>query len=359
MTHAAIRSLATAHPTFRMTRAEWLAIADRVSPAEVDRAVLARLAERSGIDTRWCAAFEAEHACFYRAGEIPGTAARMGLWSRAARAMSHDACTRALEQARIGAASVTHIVTASCTGFESPGIDAHLIGSLGLQRGVQRLNIGFMGCHAAVNALAAARSIVRSDPGATVLVCCAEVSSAHLHHTARLDQLIANTLFADGAAAAVVNACDPDDAGDAGACTIAATHTALIPDTAGEMGWVIGDRGFEMTLGARVPDAIEREIGAWVRGALAEHGLALDDIGGWAIHPGGPRVIDAVLSALALDPSAGDASRAILREYGNMSSATLLFILERMLGADTRRPLVGLAFGPGLVGEMVLLRASR
>ena len=358
MTHAEIRSLATAHPTFRMTRAEWMSIADRISPAGVDRAVLARLAERSGIDTRWCAAFEAENACFYRAGDVPGTAERMALWSRAARAMSREACTRALGQARIAAGAVTHLVTASCTGFESPGLDAHLIESLGLPRTTQRLHIGFMGCHAAVNALAAARSIVLADPRATVLVCCAEVSSAHFHHTARLDQLIANTLFADGAAAAVV-AADGAATEAAPGTTLHATHTMLIPDTAGEMGWTIGDRGFEMTLGARVPDAIERAIGSWVRGALAEHGLALGDIGGWAIHPGGPRVIDAVLAALALDPSAGAASRAILREHGNMSSATLLFIVERLLASGVRGPIVGLAFGPGLVGEMVLLRASR
>lgn len=352
MTRARIRGLGTAHPTFRLTRAEWRVIADRLCPAEVDRAVLARLADRSGIDTRWCAAFEAEHACFYQAGLAPGTAERVALWARAARTMSRESCARALERASTGAASVTHLVTASCTGFAAPGIDAFLIEALGLSRATQRLNIGFMGCHAAVNALAAARSIVLADRGATVLVCCAEVSSAHFHYTARLDQLIANTLFADGSAAAIV------DASDSGGVAIRSTHTILLPDTANEMGWAIGDRGFEMSLGARVPDIIAREIGTWVRDALATHGLTLADISAWAIHPGGPRVIDAVLSALGLAPSAGDASRTVLREYGNMSSATLPFILDQLLRDGARGPIAGIAFGPGLVGELVVLDAS-
>ncbi len=362
MTRALLHAVATAHPRFCMTREAWLAIAGRISPPEVDRAVLARLAERSGVAQRWCAAFEDGEAAFYAADRVPDTAARMALWSRAARAMSLEACARALARAGLEARAVTHLVTASCTGFESPGVDSHLIAALGLSAGVQRLNVGFMGCHAAVNALAAARNAALADPDATVLVCCAEVSSAHFHHTARLDQLIANTLFADGAGAAVVSSRAP--AGGAGSraahdLEIAATHSILLPDSLGEMGWTIGADGFRMSLSARVPDVLAREVGGWVRSSLARHALDTADIGGWAIHPGGPRVIDAVSAALALDTEAGAASRGVLRDQGNMSSATLLFILERMLAGGVRPPFVGLAFGPGLVGELVLLRASR
>lgn len=359
MRRAAIRAIATARPAFRMPREEWLAIADRISPPEVDRRVLARLAERSGIDTRWCAAFERENDCFYQAGSVPGTAERMALWSRAARAMALEASAAAIARARDQPEAITHLVTASCTGFESPGVDAHLIASLGLSPEVKRLHVGFMGCHAAVNALGVAHQAVLADPRARVLVCCAEVCSAHFHHTARLDQLIANTLFADGAAALVVAAArehEPEPG-------IASTHSIVIPNTAAEMRWTIGDHGFEMTLGAQVPDRLEREVGGWVRRVLAGQGLEVDDIGGWAIHPGGPRVIESVLASLALDPRAGDASRAVLRECGNMSSATLPFILERLRADQDRtqsqRPMVGLAFGPGLVGEMVVIRPPR
>jgi predicted naringenin-chalcone synthase len=130
----------------------------------------------------------------------------------------------------------------------------------------------------------------------------------------------------------------------------------LIPGTADEMRWTVGDHGFEMTLGAGVPDILRERVGPWVRAALAEHGLDGGAVGGWAIHPGGPRVLDAVTASLTLPAGADAASRAVLREHGNMSSATLLFILRRLAQSGAPRPWVGLAFGPGLVGEMLLVR---
>ncbi|MFN5497535.1 MAG: type III polyketide synthase [bacterium] len=351
MNTAAIRAIGTAAPPERLTREAWLAFADRITPREVSRALLARLADRSEIESRGAAA--ATEPPFYADDLPPGTAARRQLWSRTARAMAEHAAREALAAANADPASVTHVVTASCTGFESPGIDAHLIERLGLSRAVTRINIGFMGCHAAVNALAVARNATLADPAARALVVCAEVCSAHFHYSARVDQLIANTLFGDGAAAVVV-----DGARHAAphAPLLAATHSLHLSGSAGEMAWTVGDHGFEMTLGARVPDILQAEVGAWVASTLATHGLAIGDVGAWAIHPGGPRVIESVLVSLGLPSSAGDASRAILRAHGNMSSATLLFILERLLRANAPRPWVGLAFGPGLVGEMVVVR---
>lgn len=351
MNTAAIRAIGTATPPERLTRDAWLAFADRITPRSVDRALLARLADRSEIESRGAAA--ATEPPFYTDGAPPGTAARVRLWSRAARAMAERAASAALAHAAADPMSVTHVVTASCTGFESPGIDAHLIERLGLSRAVARVNIGFMGCHAAVNALAVARNAALADPTARVLVVCAEVCSAHFHYSARVDQLIANTLFGDGCAAVLV-----DGAGHASplAPLLAATHSLHLAGTEREMAWSIGDHGFEMTLGARVPDILQAEVGAWVASALAKHGLGIGDVGAWAIHPGGPRVIESVLGSLGLAAETGDASRTVLRAHGNMSSATLLFILERMLRERAPRPWVGLAFGPGLVGEMVVVR---
>lgn len=351
MTDPSIRSIGTATPEERLTRDAWLAFADAIAPPEASRALLARLAERSAIDSRGAAA--ATEPPFYAGRDAPGTAARMRLWSQAARAMAERACRAALAHGEAEPATITHVVTASCTGFESPGVDAHLIERLGLPRAVARVNIGFMGCHAAVNALGVARALAATDPSARVLVCCAEVCSAHFHHDARIDRLIANTLFGDGAAAAIV---DGTARSRAHAPRLAATHSLLLAGTEDEMAWTIGDHGFEMTLGARVPDILRGEVGAWAATALATHGLRVDEIGAWAIHPGGPRVIESVLESLGLAASAGDASRAILRDHGNMSSATLLFILERLMREDAPRPWVGLAFGPGLVGEMLLVR---
>jgi predicted naringenin-chalcone synthase len=351
-----IRAIATATPPGTLPREVWTSLALGIAPPGVSPAVIERLAERSGIDVRGCAATPPGAGCFYPGADAgspaaadPGTAARMALWRAAAFDMAERAARDAIARAGVAAHAITHCITASCTGYESPGIDAQLIERLGLPRTCRRLNVGHMGCHAAVNALASARDAVLANPGAHVLVCCTEVSSAHFQRSARMDRLVANTIFADGCAAAVVTAADAGP-------EVAAAHTVLIPGTADEMRWTVGDHGFEMTLGAGVPDILREQVGPWVRGALGHHGLAPASIGGWAIHPGGPRVIDAVCEALALPAGADLHSRAVLREHGNMSSATLLFILQRMQAADVPRPWVGLAFGPGLVGEMVLVR---
>lgn len=350
--HPAIRAIGTAVPPGELTVESWLRVADRITPAEVDRAVLRRLAERSGIERRRCVtSVDPEGGLFPSAdAPEPGTERRMRAWSRWARELSLSAAREALGSSGHAARDITHLVTASCTGFESPGIDAHLIESLGIHPRCRRTNVGFMGCHAAVNALACARDAVRSNPGSVALVACTEISSAHFQRSTRLDRLVANTLFADGAAAAVVGAARPGDA------LLAGTGSVLIPDTAGEMGWTVGDHGFEMTLGARVPDVLRARIRAWVESTLEPQGLGIGAIGGWAIHPGGPRVIDAVRDALGLAEEATDPSRNVLRDHGNMSSATLLFILRALAERRVPRPWVGLAFGPGLAGELVLIR---
>ncbi len=329
-------------------------MASSVAPKSLDRAVILRLAERSEIDGRWCAsAPEVGKPAFFQAdpeGLGPTTAQRMQLWASTARQMSKQACMNAIARANISPQSITHIVTASCTGFEAPGMDAWLIENLSLSSDCRRTNVGFMGCHAAVNALAIARDVTLANPDAVVLICCAEVSSAHLHYGVRLDQLIANTLFSDGAAAVIVARGDPN-----ALPAIAGTHSIMMPNSANEMAWHIGNHGFEMTLGARVPEIIESRVGEWVRKALVKHSLKVEDIRGWAIHPGGPRVIDAVIDSLAIAQDSGDASRRILRDFGNMSSATLLFILRELFDRNVARPWVGLAFGPGLAGEMLVV----
>jgi predicted naringenin-chalcone synthase len=354
MNQPRILGLATTTPPRELPRAEWLTIARRLSPARVDARVLERLADRSGIDARACACLAPPYGeSFYPSDDGTGgptTSARMELWWSGVRDMGERAAAAALHASACGPGSITHVVTASCTGFRAPGLEMHLIEALSLPASTRRTNIGFQGCHAAVNALAVARAIVLSEPSARVLVCCAEVSTAHFHYSDRLDQLIANTLFADGCAACVVGA-----SADPSRPAILATHARLFPATAGEMGWLVGDHGFEMMLGARVPELLEHGVGPWVDGALAEHGVSRDQVGGWAIHPGGPRVIDAVLSSLALPAESGHHSREVLRRHGNMSSATLLFIVRDLTEARVPRPWAGMAFGPGLAGELLLL----
>ena len=276
----------------------------------------------------------------------------MAVYHRAASDLATEAATAALEASGTAIESITHLVTASCTGFGAPGADLEIVRRLGLPASVRRTNVGFMGCHAAVNALAAARAYALEDPSHVVLVVTVEVSTVHFHHDTRLDRLISNILFADGAAATVVGL----ETDDRSTPEILATASRLIDDSSDAMAWEIGDRGFDMTLAAEVPDLIGGVLAEWVDEVLTEHGMRRTDVGGWAIHPGGPRVIDAVSEALELPATAATTSREVLRTCGNMSSATLLHILGRFQSEDVPRPWAGLAFGPGLAGEMILIR---
>jgi predicted naringenin-chalcone synthase len=352
MSLPALLGLGTAVPDRAMAQSAWVPIADRIAPSTVDRAVTERLARRSGIERRHCdTADRPGEATFYPSdpgGRGPGTAARMTRFVAAARPMAAEAARDAIRRAGTDAAAITHVVTASCTGFEAPGPDQWLVEDLSLPRKVRRTNVGFMGCHAAVNALATASAIAQAEPAARVLVCCVEICSVHLHYGARLDRLVANTLFADGAAAAVVGM-------GTGHPRLACFDSVLLPDSRDEMAWTVGDHGFEMTLGARVPEILQSRVGAWIGSTLEREGLRIGEVGGWAIHPGGPRVIEAVLGSLGLGEHAGSQSREILRAFGNMSSATLLFILDRLERARVPRPWVGMAFGPGLAGESMLV----
>ena len=364
---ANILGFGCAHPTQRMDTTRWLALATAIAPPRVDRALLQRLADRSGIAQRWCAAATDNHpAGFYAPQDASaavaapvGTAARVRLWASTVRPMAFAACRDAMRASAMNPASITHLVTASCTGFAAPGMDQWLIRDLDLAPSVRRTNIGFMGCHAAINAVAVARDMVRADPTARVLVCCGEVCSAHLHYGERVDQWIANTLFGDGAAAVVVAASAEDKHSPTrAAIQIIDTHSLVIEGSDKAMTWEVGDNGFMMGLSAEVPALIERALPSWIDARLAESGLCRASVAGWAIHPGGPRVIDSVVAALGLPADAGDASRGVLRDFGNMSSATLLFILERLVCSGASGPVVALAFGPGLSAEMLLVSAS-
>ncbi|MBM4006486.1 MAG: type III polyketide synthase [Planctomycetes bacterium] len=352
LTRASLLGLGTAVPDRVMLQTDWIPIADRIAPSGVDRAITERLARRSGIESRHCdTADHSDAPTFYPsdpAGRGPTTLDRMERFARAARPLAARAAEMALARSATSPAQITHVVTASCTGFQAPGPDQWLIEDLSLPANARRVNVGFMGCHAAVNALAVAAALACADPQARVLVCCVEICSVHLHYGDRLDRLIANTLFSDGAAAAVVGM-------QVGAPVLEAFDSAIMPDTRDEMAWTIGNHGFEMTLGARVPEILQARVGPWVGSMLARHDLRASEVGGWAIHPGGPRVIEAVLASMQLPERAGAHSRDVLRSFGNMSSATLLFILDRLERDHVPRPWVGMAFGPGLAGESLLV----
>src|SRR5439155_9665423 len=189
------------------------------------------------------------------------------------------AAEAALTDARLDPAGVTHIITVSCTGFAAPGVDVGLIKRLGLARTIERTHVGFMGCHGALNGLRVARAYADAVPGARVLLCAVELCGLHYHYPWNPKKMVANALFADGAAALVgVAAAGP------GGWKAVASGTCVFPDSEHAMTWNIGDHGFEMTLATRVPELIARNLRPWCEGWLRQNGLALRDVSSWAVH---------------------------------------------------------------------------
>jgi alkylresorcinol/alkylpyrone synthase len=283
---------------------------------------------------------------------VPTTGERNAEYRRAAPALFAAAARDALRRGGVAPADVTHLITVSCTGLFAPGPDYLLVRELGLPTTTERYHHGFVGCAAAIPALRAAARIATAQPGAVVLVVCAELCSLHIRSSVDPEQIVAASVFADGAAAAVVTSDPAHITGPR--LDLDGFGTRLTDDGEDDMVWVVGDEGFEMTLTAQVPRIIGREIEA-VAASLFGAPASVD---AWAVHPGGRSILDRVEDGLALDSAALDASRAVLREYGNMSSATILFVLRRMMDDPARTEgerIAALAFGPGLTVEAASL----
>ncbi len=315
-----------------------------------------RLVKRSQIDHRWSVLTLADSGRsavagneeVYRRGSFPSTAERMRIFER----FSADLGAQAVAGLELGerAREVTHLIAVSCTGLHAPGIDLQLIERCGLDPSVERTVVGFMGCYAAINALKLARHIVRSDPSARVLIVSVELCTLHLQETTDLEKVLSFLIFGDGCAAVEVSS-DPQG------LSLDRFHAALLPEAADQITWRVGDHGFDMHLSGQVPgsvgEALRRGRERILDGAEAE---AIDL---WAVHPGGRTILDAVQGALDLQPEALATSREVLRRFGNMSSATVLFVLQRLM--EEARPGergCAMAFGPGLTAETMLFSTA-
>lgn len=314
-------------------------------------AVFNRLAERSQIEQRWSVlkprvgeGTSLDDGGFYERGAFPSTGARMLRYEAEAPPLAERAIA-ALALDRAERAAITHVVVTSCTGFAAPGVDLDIVQRCGLAPSVERTVIGFMGCYAAINGLKIARHIVRSEPKARVLLVSLELCTLHLQETEDLEQILTFLIFGDGCAAALVSAEPTGFALDS-------FHALLLPDTRGHITWSIGDLGFDMLLSGRVPGELQRGLQSGIDTILAGADPSAIDL--WAVHPGGRSVLDAVESGLDLSAEALGPSREVLRRYGNMSSATVLFVLQRMLASSEGDRGCAMAFGPGLVAETML-----
>ncbi len=334
-------------------------------PGKRNRRLIHGIYDHSGIDTRYSVLPDfgpnAEAVLFHEDedGRIiePTTGERNRYYRECAGKLVVEAGRKALEKADgFKPSDVTHVVTVSCTGFYNPGPDLDLIKGLGLPQGTQRYNIGFMGCYAAFPALRMAHQFCQADPEAVVLVVCLELCSLHLQFREEADSLLANSLFADGAAAVLVSAREPRN--NRPALAIESFVSALAPEGESEMAWEVGDRGFDIRLSTYVPGIIASNIGGLMETVFRNAPWKLDDIGTWAVHPGGRSIVDRVEKELNLNPEQLEDSRETLRQYGNMSAVTVLFVLHRILnrqGMDENHPICAMAFGPGLTIETALL----
>jgi predicted naringenin-chalcone synthase len=281
----------------------------------------------------------------------PTTAQRMARYESEAPALGARAARAALGDAGLAPHEVTHVVSVSCTGFAAPNFDLGLVRELGLPRTVARTHVGFMGCHGALNGLRVARAYAESDPDACVLVCAVELCSVHYQYGWHGDWLVSNAIFGDGAAALVAAGRAPEGTP---AWRLQANGASLLEDSAELMSWRIGNHGFEMALSARVPGVIERELRPWLDRWLGEQGVSVDRIATWAVHPGGPRILESVAAATGIGQADYAISQEVLGEFGNMSSPTILFILERLRQRGAPLPCLAIGFGPGLAVEAAL-----
>jgi alkylresorcinol/alkylpyrone synthase len=276
-----------------------------------------------------------------------GTAARMARYVEEALPLGKQAVAGALDAAGLAPGDVGLFTVVTCTGYATPGLDIRLAADLGMPPGLQRLLVGHMGCYAALPGLAAVSDFVTARSRPAVLLCC-ELTSLHVQPAqADLEQVVAHALFSDAAAAVVV------EPGARRGHRIAGLVARTDASTADHMTWDVTDLGFRMGLSPRVPDVLSRHVGGVVDELLTGAGLRIEDVAGWAVHPGGPRILDVVRDELGLAEERMAASRRVLAEHGNCSSATVLLVLEEL--GDVDGPVVAMAFGPGLTLYATLL----
>lgn len=288
----------------------------------------------------------------------PTTKTRNDLYVTEAQRLALQAARTLFRRFPDAQAGITHLITVSCTGFSAPGFDFYLVKELPLDPAVHRFHLGFMGCYAAFPAMKLADSICRADPSARVLIINAELCSVHMQQKEDIDVIVANGLFADGVSAALVSANPVDSSGPRLAFRAFTTRTA--PDSEDDMAWSIGQTGFDMKLSIYVPRIIERNIASLIDDAMASSGLTRSEVDIWAIHPGGRAILEKAAATLEVGVAAFHHSYEVLREFGNMSSSTIMFVLKRILADDSQSGNVfATAFGPGLTMEAAHMHKER
>lgn len=330
----------------------------------VDRLINA-VSNRSGIDSRYLVISDAEDTSndkFFTSGNNhikPGTKLRMEKYEKWSKLLTTEAVKNLFSKTEFNPGSIDRLITISCTGFFAPGLDLHLVNSLKIPQTVKRTHIGFMGCAASIIGFNLVLEAMNSVNGkdTNILLVSVELCSLHLQTESTNDNILANLIFADGAAAALFTS--SNTAKSKGRLKLIATQSILFENSADLMGWRIGDFGFEMILSGELPRIILGQAIPALKKIIESWGLNTNQIKYWALHPGGRAILDSLQTGLQLKDDDMLPSRLVLKNYGNMSSASILFVLNNIISSNTILSdefCCVVAFGPGLSMEIALLK---
>lgn len=335
-----------------------------ISDKDITQRIIHRIYSKSGINKRHTVIpdFNANgdpRFFFQKDGSlsVPSTGTRNELYTQKAKEFFVETARQTLEEnPSVKHDEITHVITVSCTGFFAPEPGFEIINKLGLSTSTQRYHLGFMGCFAAFPAMKMAKAFCESQPKANVLIVCLELCSIHLQPSEGTDNLISASVFADGAAGMIISK-DQSDFGNS--FKLQQFSTAIVPKSEKDMAWTIGDTGFDMVLSTYVPDIIQSNLEESVSPLFDDYQLSASDIRHWALHPGGRAILDKLQQSFTLTDEQLGPSRKVLSEFGNMSSATILFVLADLLNrttSDEQESVLAMAFGPGLTIESGILQ---
>lgn len=363
--NATISAIGTANPLYKISQskiADFMIHAHQLKGRERER--LLALYRATGIEHRYSVlkdyGLSREDYEFYSKMDnlepFPTTAQRNALYQREALTLAIAAVKNCLP-ANCNVNEITHLITVSCTGLYAPGLDIELVEGLGLSTSIQRTAINFMGCYAAFNAIKVGQAICHSHPENKVLIICIELCSIHFQKTIQEDFMLSNALFGDGAAAMLMeNRVNESGLG------VLATYGELLPEGAKEMAWQVGNLGFEMRLSRYVPDLIADGIEKLTKSLMRKGPWQLSEIDYFAIHPGGKRILECIQQALNITPHQNRFAYQVLKNFGNMSSPTILFVLKEIWNNldkdDHGKRILCFAFGPGLTMESMILQVN-
>jgi predicted naringenin-chalcone synthase len=332
---------------------------------ETDKRKLKFLYHHSGIETRHSVVADYNKSInewkFYPHSEnlepFPSLELRMIWYNKYAPALSVDAVRKCID-GNIPARDITHLITVSCTGMSAPGLDLQVMELMDLPKNIYRSSVNFMGCYAAIHAMKMADAICKSDSAAKVVIVCTELCTLHFQKEPTTDNIASSLLFADGAAAVLIT----HDTFNKHGFHIDDFYSEVVTKGKKDMAWELSSTGFLMTLSGYVPDLIEEDFESLVNRALQHAKKTTADVTDWCIHPGGKRIVDAIAKTLQLPRSVLQPSYDVMRDYGNMSSPTILFVLKQIMlrhNNGSAAEIFGAAFGPGLTMETFCLSTSR